>query len=500
MSFRCCEAIVKFTGDCMNTSRLPSYLLLAGCTAAILTACGGGASAPSAPSLTPAMLGQSTVSGTVTGFGSLIVDGVRINNSGAAAGKEHDDGSVDAVELKLGQHVEVEHDGLLVATKVRVSAEAEGAVTAVDVVAGSLKVVGQVIVVNTDATLGPVTVFEGYTNLAMVQVNDKVEVHALMKTDATGKVILQATRIEKKNVADTADRVRGNITELSTSAHTFKLGALLIDYSNAKLLPTSAVLANNTEVHVSIPLGTVAGSTAVKATVVKVRDRKAESNAKDSELGGVISTLDAATKMLTINGVKVDASAATFNQAGKTFADLKLNSYLVIKGSYGADSILKATQIVLRGGDHDKTSEAELHGSIVNFVSTASFTVRGVQVNASGVVLDASCGTAKLANDLQVEVTGSINAIGQVKAKAISCEKADDIHAVFSRQGVAGSVNGTAKTFLLVTSKESLSVKWSTDTLFRNVDSASLSGKKLEVEGTITGGVLLATKVVFEQH
>jgi hypothetical protein len=41
---------------------------------------------------------------------------VRINNSGAAAGKERDDGTVEAVELKLGQHVEVEHDGLLVAT------------------------------------------------------------------------------------------------------------------------------------------------------------------------------------------------------------------------------------------------------------------------------------------------------------------------------------------------------------------------------------------------
>ena len=93
------------------------------CVAAILAACGGGSSTPNAQVL----LGQSTVSGTVTGFGSLIVDGVRINNSAAAAGKEHDDGTVEAVELKLGQHVEVEHDGLLVATKVRVAAEVEGA-------------------------------------------------------------------------------------------------------------------------------------------------------------------------------------------------------------------------------------------------------------------------------------------------------------------------------------------------------------------------------------
>jgi hypothetical protein len=334
----------------------------------------------------------------------------------------------------------------------------------------------------------------------MVQVNDKVEVHALIKTDAAGKVTLQATRIEKKTVADTADRVHGIVAELSTTAHTFKLGALLIDYTDAKLLPTAAVLANGTEVHVAIPLGTVAGSTAVKATVVKVRDHKAESGAKDSELGGAISALDASTKTLTINSVKVDASAATFDQSGKTFADLKLNSYVVVKGSYASDGSLKATKIVLRGEGHDKSSEAELHGSIVNFVSASSFTVRGVPVDASGVVLDASCGAATLGNDLQVEVTGSMTATGQVKATAISCEKADDAHAVLSREGVAGSVDGTAKTFSLVTSKETLSVKWSTDTLFRGVDAASLSGKKLEVEGTVTGGVLLATKIVFEQH
>lgn len=482
----------------MNKSRLPSYLLLASCTAAILAACGGGGSStPTAQVL----LGQSTVSGTVTGFGSLIVDGVRINNSAAAAGKEHDDGTVEAVELKLGQHVEVEHDGLLVATKVRVAAEVEGAVTAVDLVAGSLKVLGQVILVNTDATLGPVTVFEGYTALAMVQVNDKVEVHALIKTEAAGKVTLQATRIEKKTVADTADRVKGIVADLSATAHTFKLGTLLIDYTDAKLLPTTAVLANGMEVRVAIPLGTVAGSTAVKASVVKVRDHKAESGAKDSELGGAISTLDATTKMLTINGVKVDASAATFDHAGRTFADLKLNSYVVVKGSYGSDGILKAALIVRRGAEHDKASEAELHGSIVNFVSAASFTVRGVPVDASAIVLDAaSCGTAKLANDLQVEVTGTMSATGQVKATAISCDKVDDAHAVLSREGVAGSVDSTAKTFSLLTSKETLSIKWTPETLFRNVDAASLSGKRLEVEGTVTGGVLLATKIVLDQH
>jgi hypothetical protein len=230
----------------MKTLTFPVTLLGAACTAAILVACGGGggvtpaAPAPVVPA--PIVLGTSTVSGTVTGFGSLIVDGVRIDDKLVAAFKERIDGSVANVELKLGQHVEVEHDGNLVATKIRVSAEVEGSVSAVDLAARSLTVLGQSITVNTDAVLGPVTVFgDPYAKLDDVKVADAVEIHGLIKVDAAGKVSLQATRIEKKAV-DTTDRVNGIVFDMAASAHTFKVGSLLIDYSNATVLPAGAVL------------------------------------------------------------------------------------------------------------------------------------------------------------------------------------------------------------------------------------------------------------------
>jgi hypothetical protein len=490
----------------MKPSSLPSYLVLAALSAAVLAACGGGgggstsSSTPVSTSPAPTTVGQSTVSGTVTGFGSVIVDGVRIDDSAVAAGRELDDGSVQPVELKLGQHVEVQHDGQLVATQVRVVAEAEGIVSAVDTTSGTLTVAGQAIKVNTDPTLGPVTVFSGYAALTAVQVNDRVEVHGITQTDGSGKTTLQATRIEKSGAtADTADHVNGRVANLSADAHTFQLGSLLVDYSAAKLLPAGAQLANGTEVHVAIPLGTVAGGTAGKATVVKVNDHQAEFGAKDSELGGAISALDATAKTLTVNGVKVDASAAHFDQSGKSFADLKLNAYVVIKGSYGSDGALKATTIVLRGSEEATSGQVELHGSITNFVSVASFMVRDVQVDATGVTLDpGSCGTAGLANDLQVEVTGVLSAAGQVKASAISCEKAGDAHAVLSRVGTASKVDATAMTFTLTTEKEPISVQWSDKTVFRNASAATLSGQKLEVQGTSSAGVLHATKIVRE--
>lgn len=490
----------------MTLFRLPACLALTMITAAVLVACGGGGGstpvavtpAPPVVPAAPAVLGQSIVSGTVTGFGSLIVDGVRIDNSAVIAGKALENGSVKQMELKLGQHVEVQHDGSLVATQVRVGANAEGSVSVVNAAAGTLTVAGQAVTVNTDATLGPVTVFEGYASLAAVQVSDRVEVHGLVKTDSSGKSSLQATRIEKTSaVGDTADRVNGLVTDLSTANKTFKVGALLVDYSTAKLAPDGATLANGVEVNVAVPLGTVAGTTAVKATVVTVRDHKAEVNAKDTELGGAISAIDTPTKTFTVAGVKIDFSAMSFNQPGKTLTDLKINGYVVVKGVYGSDGILKAATIVLRGVDDTKDKQIELHGTVLRFVSAASFTVRDVAIDATGVTLDAaSCGTAKLANELQISVTGTLGASGQVKATAISCEKpATDGHLVLSREGVASNVDANARTFSLTTAKETLAMKWGSNTLFVNVEAGALAGKTVAIEGTLSGGVYSLTKV-----
>lgn len=489
-------------------SSLPACLALTVITAAVLAACGGGGGGSTAPvttpappaSTVPAAPGQSTVSGTVTGFGSVILDGVRIDNSAVVAGKLLENGTIRQVELKLGQHVEVQHDGQLVATQVRVGANAEGLVTAVNVTAGTLTVAGQAISINTDATLGPVTVFEGYPSLAAVQPNDRVEVHGLIKTDSTGKSSLQATRIEKTSATgDSADRVNGLVTDLSATAHTFKLGGMPVDYTSAKILPEGAVVANGAEVNVAMPLGTVVGSTAVKATVVTVRDHKAEAGAKDSELGGAISAMDGVAKTLTIAGVKVDVSSVKFDQAGKSTADLKLNGYVVVKGSYTAEGTLKATTIVLRGTDDVKDKQIELHGSVLRFVSAASFTVRDVPIDATGVTLDAAtCGSSKLANDLQVDVRGTLLASGTVKASAISCEKAADTHLVLSREGSVGNLDLTAKTFTLTTSKETLSMKWSGATLFLNIDAATLAGKTVEIEGSLSNGVYTVTKIALK--
>lgn len=476
-------------------------LLGAACAAAVLAACGGGsASAPAAPAPAapaPVLLGMSTVSGTVTGFGSVIVDGVRIKDDKVAPGKEKADGTVAAAELKIGQHVEVEHDGSLVATKIRVSAEVEGSVATVDLAARTLTVLGQTVTINADAALGPVTVFGApYTKLDDVKAGDAVEIHGLIKTDAAGKVSLQATRIEKKSV-DIADRVNGIIFDLSATAHTFKIGKLLVDYSSATVMPAGAVLANGSEATVAIPVGTVEAGVAVKASAIKVRDRKAESQGKEVELGGAVSAFDTAAKVLTVNGVKVDVSAIAFNQTGKTLADLKPGAYIVVKGTYGADGVLKGATVVVRGVEQEKDQAVELHGSISDFRSLADFKLRGVSIDATGATIDtASCaGISHLANEMQVFVTGSLSASGVVKITSVKCEKVDSAGIVVTRQGKVSKVDTAAKTFAITTTKETINVTWGAATTFVDVEAANMADKYVTVEASTSSTGLQARKI-----
>jgi hypothetical protein len=490
----------RFTATLAAAAVVLSSVALSGCG-------GGGGSGEPTPTIA-ADSGLATTAGTVTGFGSIFVDGVRLDNHGVLAGKDREDGSVAPAELKLGQHVEVQHDANLVATSVRVASEVEGSVSAVTT--ATLTVMGQTVTVNTDPTAGPITVFETpYTSLADVKVGDLVEVHGLLKTTAGGTPTIQATRIEPKD-ADAFNRVAGTVANLTTT--TFNLGPLLIDYSGAKLLPPGVALANGEQVHVSIPVGTVTASTTtttatttvtatvtpLKAAVVRVSDHRNDSHTHPSELGGAIASIDTGTKTFTINGVKVDASAAAFSQPGKSFADLKTGTYVMVRGVYDSTGVLKATAIVIRGmGDDEHSTGAELHGTILNFVSLSDFTVRDVHVDASAAKIDTSaCGATQLANNMQVEVEGALTSAGHVKATSVKCEAVQDGVSVVEAEGRASKVDQTAQTLTLTTEKGTVTVHWSATTLFKGIALANLDGQRLEIEGTLASGVLQATKIM----
>lgn len=153
---------------------------------------------------------------------------------------------------------------------------------------------------------------------------------------------------------------------------------------------------------------------------------------------------------------------------------------------------MNASAINVRDAGSD--SEAELKGNLSAFVAaTKRFTVCGVAVDASTATLK-SCPATGLANGLFVEVKGAVNPTG-VKATSIQCGD-EPAEATVEREGIAGTVDVTAKIYQITPEKgPAINVKWTDATYFGGLTTATLSGKKVQAEGALVGGVLMATKV-----
>lgn len=457
----------------------------------LLISCSGGGGGGS--NATTASTGSSTVSGTVTGFGSVIVDGVRVDDRGTVAGMEGDDNSVANVELKIGQSVEILHDGNLKASQIRVNPEMKGVISAIDTAAGTMTVLGMTVIINTNPSLGPITLFEAPYTFASAAQGDGVEIHGILTVDAAGKQVFQATRVEKESIGNTY-KLRGRASLLSAGATTFKLGDLTINYQNARINPSAASLTDGADVTVFIPSSTTFNGAAVSATAVKVKNHSEENGDKEAQLRGVISNLIVGAKTFTLNGLNIDASQAIFDHAGKSFTDLSNGAYVRVKGAFQTDGSLKAKSVAIRKVEIETDGEIELHGSVLDYVSAASFSVRGTKIDASGITLECPSGTA-LQNGLQVEVEGQLISNGSVRAKEIKCEEQDEGSSTIEREGLAGTVNTTAKTFVL-SGSSTANVQWTATTLFVSPLTAEmLNNNKVEVEGTVSAGVLTASKI-----
>ena len=123
----------------MGSKRMDSALralLAAVAAASVLVACGVGSGGT----------GASFTSGSITGFGSVIVGGVRYDDSSARV--EDDEGAErSATDLRLGMVADIDatgdYGGKAVAQSIRFRSELIGPVTAINTATPSITVLGQ---------------------------------------------------------------------------------------------------------------------------------------------------------------------------------------------------------------------------------------------------------------------------------------------------------------------------------------------------------------------
>lgn len=384
--------------------------LLATALAALLVACGGGGGDTTTP---PPQARSSFTSGAISGFGSVIVNGVRFDDSGAEV--LDDDGNRHGVDdLKLGAQVEVEASdidragGHGVATRIRFGSEILGPVEAVDLAGQQLTVLGQTVAIS------PRTVFDDNLpgGLAGISAGAVLEVHAQFDAARAAYV---ASRIEAGS-APAAFKLRGLVEALDGTAHTFRIGAATINYASAS--EVTPQLANGVRVRVLLATAPVGGQWV--ATQVQAGERHHDDHG-EAEVKGLIDAWTSATQF-SVNGLAVDASAATFpdGQSG-----VVLGAMVEVEGTL-VDGVLVATKVHLEDeeGEHERGEDYELHGGISALDTAAhTFSLRGLTVAYGETTEWRDLAEADLADGLMVEVKGNLSDDGtQLTATRISRE------------------------------------------------------------------------------
>jgi hypothetical protein len=449
----------------------------------VLAGCGGGVGSGGTG------MASGLTQGTVSGFGSVVIDGDRFDDSDVATFTETAPGVSTQTVSRLGERVEVESEQGK-ARRVRVDAAVLGAVDGLR--ADGFTVLGQAVRVNADAALGPVTQFAGgYLGVASVRPGDVVEVHAFVRRTSTG-FVLQATRVERRDAAPAFVKVSGLASGVDAAG--FQLGGLRVLTGGAAWLPAGVALSDGQAVSVLAPATSLVASPGAGPMLhaAQVRVRILGAAGDPVALSGVIGLLDAGAARFDLGGTTVAFASAAVKPSGVALAE---GLYVLVRGTVQADGSLQAASVRVRDGRSE--AEAELKGTVIGLdPATLSFQVRGVAVDAAAAKIE-GCPGGRLAEGLFVELEGRLGPTGVI-AKSVHCED-EPGDAVVERKGTAGNVDPAARRFVLTLSTGgTLPVSWSDITYFENGSADTLAGQRVEVEGKLVDGVMQARKIQVE--
>ena len=379
--------------------------------AIVLTGCGGGGGSGSMAG--PAK--SSFTAGPITGFGSVIINGIRFNSSTASVANDDDEAQSES-DLKLGMVAEVEAGEITSdstgshgdAKSIHFRSAIIGPVDAIDIPTRLLVVLGQTVDVSNT------TVFGGSLPKGpfSISVGDVLEIFGMLDTN-TGHYL--ATRIESKANAPFF-KLRGVVSNLDTMAHTFMIGGETISYAGLAADQVPADLANGLLVRVKLQTTQVNGAWVATQLKDAVR-RMADGN--EAELKGLVTSVTSPTQF-SVDGIAVDASNARFRPDGATIV---LGAEVEVEGT-ASNGVIMATKVSIETEHEDELAGFELHGAI-STIDTANknFVLRGVTVDYSGSVAFRDGTISDLAVGTRVEVKGTLSTDGtMLVATTISFE------------------------------------------------------------------------------
>jgi hypothetical protein len=437
--------------------------------------------------------------GTVTGFGSVVLDGTSYNSASPQyfAGSDQDATAQTAsTSVELGDQLQIQLDAQGLPSMVVIEPELMGPVA--NLTASGFSVNGVAVQVNTNPAAGPVTYYAGLADYSSLTTGMQVEVHGAWGMGASGQGFIQATLIEQLPAANPITRITGLISNLQASNGSFQIGSTTINMGNTtSVLPSGTALANDQLVNVWSNAPT-SGSV---ITAGAVRVRTLVGVAGPAQVGGLVSMLSG--KGFQVSGIQVDASVP---QLASTLQSLAPGEYVVVQGQSDAGTGVLSASAIRTFATHPAL--VELHGTITGFVSAANFMVRGVPVDASASTVTFTGGNAaSLGNGVFVDVLGNVGYQGHgnvVAANSVAVQSSPPDGSTVDYQGTVSSLNTASGSFTLTWQHEGKTstsqVTLAPNAVFSNGQQAAqlINGASIEIEATRTPSGLTAYSVSFQ--
>ncbi len=308
--------------------------------------------------------------GAINGFGSVIVESNRYDDSIAKVTIEEDPAnpkSVSNTDLRLGMQVAVTFDSSERALTIRAIPSVVGRIDTLT--ATTMTVAGQTILLTGSPALP--LMLDGASSLADLAIGDRVVVYG--RVDPADRLL--ATRIEKRAATQTAvTRVSGTVSAVAAAQSSFTIGGLAVAVNSATIRqPAGFVLAVGQKLTVWASADSSSG--VLTASSLKLDPEEALSEASWRS-AGAIRDLSTATKTLHLGDVNVDYSASTFVDGA--LADLANGKIIRVKGvARGGVLIASEIRFTVVASNVDDDDRTDSSGVVTDYVSALSFNVRG---------------------------------------------------------------------------------------------------------------------------
>ena len=434
--------------------------------------------------------------GPVTGFGSVIANGVQLDTGAAIVTIDDEPGTVSDLEIGMVVSIAGTIDsatGAAQANEIRFADDAEGPVSSIDRAAASFIVLGRTVLVD------ELTVFEG-TSFEDLDVGHVVEVSGLWRHQQQIQAAF-VRHVANQFMAGMTIQVKGEIADLDIGQQRFRIGTQSCDYSAAMLELGGADLANGMYVQVTSTAMIQNGH--MLANMVQARDQDRDRYRLCAgeclyELIGYVTAFNSADDF-EVDGQAVTTTIDTVYVNG-TLDTLALDAKVSIDGTLNDAGVLVAERIVfhlpslvqIKGNVDDLDLEDEIVRVLGIAVQTNEFTLFRDQTTSGPPTF----GLADLAPGDRVEIRAVLHDDLVIASRL----ERDDANDVVTLKALVELIERPSITMLGVTVtsdantvfQNTAHVEIDADTFFALVEPGSL----VRAEGSYeTSGTILASKM-----